>query len=390
MLAWGLLWTMAAPVASAQIYALPRADTTADTAFGADVAIDGDVALVGASGENECGPNSGAAYIYQRGETPGAWTQAARLTPSRCDEGAFFGRALDLSGGRAIVSASSEFFAARQSNAAYIFARDSSGAWTEQARLIAETDYNEGAFAASVAIDGNQALVTTSGSSDGDYGGAAYFYAFDESTGEWELTSRLTAAAGVQYGVLGGTSALDGDRAAVAASTYFEKKPGSVYLFERTADGTWRETARVGGIDDFFISLDLSGSRLLVGEARGGRKESGRATLYERQSAETWTQVTELQPATPYESGAFGSAVSLSGDRALVTGYDEQLGQDYNIDRVVYTFRYNEANDAWPQQQIIDLGKVAFGAAVDHDGEFAIISSVPEDEPGSVYIVQLF
>ncbi len=390
MVMLSLLGHLALPTASAQIYALPRADTTSDTAFGAAVALDGDVALVGASGENECGPNSGAAYIYERGRTPGTWRQAARLTPSQCEEGAFFGRALDLSGDRAIISSSSEFFASRQSNAAYIFARDSSGAWLQQARLIAETNYNEGAFAASVAIDGDQALVTTSGSSDGDYGGAAYFYTFDAATERWELTTRLTATAGVEHGVLGGASALDGPRAAVAASTYFAQQPGSVYLFERDVEGAWRETARVGGIDDFFISLDLSGPRLLVGEARDGPDESGRATLYERQSADTWTELTELQPATPYESGAFGSAVSLSGDRALVTGYDEQLGQDYNIDRVVYTFRYDATSNTWPQQQVIDLGRVAFGAAVDHDGEFAIISSVPEDEPESVYVVQLF
>lgn len=386
----GLLLMAGVAPAEAQIYSLPRADTSVGASFGVDVAIDGDFALVGASGKNVCGANSGAAYVYERGSTPGTWRQVARLTPSRCEEGSFFGRSLDLSGHRAIISASSEFFASHESNAAYIFERDSAGTWTEQARIITETDRREGAFAASVALDGDQALITTSGSSDGNYGGAAYFFTYDPETQSWNQTARLTAPSGVEHGVLGGACALDGDHAAVAASTYFDQEPGSVYVFERDPTGTWDVSDRIGGIDDFFIAVDLSGGRLLVGEAEAGDDASGEATLYERSAAGPWTHVATLRPGTPYESGAFGSAVSIHGNRALITGYDEQLGQDYNIDRVVYTYGYDANASAWQQQQVIDIGEVAFGAAIDHQQDLAIISSVPDDEPGMVYVIQLF
>ena len=380
----------AGQAAHAQIYALPHADTAQASSFGISVALDADRAIVGASGEHTCGPNGGAAYVYEHDPSAGTWRQTARLTPSQCQEGAFFGQALDISGHRAIISASSDFFAERKSNAAYIFERTPEGPWKEVARLTAEKEFEEGSFAADVAIDGNRALVTTSGSAEGAYGGAAYIFEYDRSTQQWKQTARLTARGGTAHGVLGGACALDGNRFVVAASTYFAREPGSVYVFERHRDGTWHQTTRIGGIDDFFISVALDGTRLLIGEARAGRDNSGAATVYRRAAAERWTHEATLRPFTPYAHGAFGSAVSLYENRALVTGYDEQLGQDFNIDRVVYVFERATGRTTWRQRQIIDIGEVDFGTALDQNASFALISTVPDDEHGTVYVVRLF
>jgi hypothetical protein len=387
-----LLLSVAMRPAQAQIYALPHADTSQSSSFGIAVALDSARAIVGASGEATCGPNGGAAYVYEREGGAGTWQQTARLIPTRsqCQEGAFFGQALDLSGNRAIVSASSDFFAERRSNAAYIFERDSLGDWNQVARLTAETEYDEGSFAADVSIDGDRALVTTSGNPDGDRGGAAYLFERNPETEAWQQVARLTTQDGVEHGVLGGAGELDGDRVVVAASTYFKSKAGSVYVFERDTTGTWTEAARIGGVDDFFISVTLNGDHVLIGEAFAGDDESGAASVYRRTASGTWTREATLLPSTPYASGAFGSAVSLFDGRALVTGYDEQLGQDFNIDRVVYVFDRDPADGSWSQQQIIDIGEVDFGTALDQNAAFGLISSVPDDKPGTVYVVRLF
>jgi hypothetical protein len=79
--------------------------------------------------------------------------------------------------------------------------------------------------------------------------------------------------------------------------------------------------------------------------------------------------------------------VSLNLPWALVTGYGEQLGKDFNIDRVVYTFRRD--GEAWRQRTILDIGEVDFGAALDQHDSRALVSSVPDGAPGSVYVVQL-
>jgi hypothetical protein len=388
-------FAIAVPGAAAQIYELPRPDTSETQSFGVSVALDGDVAVVGASGEATCGENAGAAYVFERSEAGGVWERVARLVPEECRANAFFGEKVDVSGDRVIVSASSEFFAYEKSNAAYVYQRGDDGAWEQSAKLTRTVGKNvqEGLYAAGVAIQGDRAVVTTSGDVDGKYGGAVYVYDYDAEGDFWRRTARLTAESGVAQGVLGGTVDLDGDRIAVAASTYFARDPGSVYVFERdSASGTWSEAARIGNVREFFISLDLDGRTLLVGESRAGDEESGRVTVHREMAPGAWERVATLHPSTPYEGGAFGSTVSLKGDWALVTGYDEQLGQDFNIDRVVYAFR--ERDGAWEQRTIIDIGEVAFGADIDQDRDAdgqqtALISSVPETEDGAAYVVKL-
>lgn len=386
-----LLGLWSALPARAQIDKLPHPDTTSGNFFGVAVSIDGDRALVGASSETTCGDNAGAAYLFERDSEADQWREAARLVPSVCQPGEFFGRSVSLSGDRALVAASAESFAAKSSNAAYLFERDSTGTWRQAARLIADNNEEEGPFAASVSLDGDRALVTTWGDpSNGRFGGAAYIFEYDSKTYSWQQKARFTGSRGVEEGIFGGPAALDGDRAVVSASSYFKQEPGSIYIFERDpATGTWNEAAHFGEIDDFFISVDVEGDRVLVGESKSGSRKSGTATLFTRDAAGKWHGTATLRPPTPYDHGAFGSAVSLDGNRALVAGYDEQLRMDFNIDRVVYLFEYDADADAWQYRHIVDIGEVAFGASVDLDGAVALIGRVSEAEPGAAYVVRL-
>ena len=387
---WGVVLVLLLTVSEAawgQIYALPRPDTSQTETFGVSVAIDGHRIVVGASGENVCGANSGEAYVFERSTPTGPWQRIARLTPSLCRPNTFFGENVDISGERIIVSASSEFFARERSNRAYIFERRNDR-WVETAHLTSAGDVQEGAFAADVALDGNRAVVSTSGNPSGAYSGAVYVFSYDATADRWTRADRMTTERGTEAGVLGGTVGLSGDRVAVAASTYFARDPGNVHLFEQTEAGTWNERSIVRDVDDFFISLSLKNDTLLVGESQAGDEASGEATLYARTDRGAWNRIQRLEPSTPYESGAFGSTVSLDGRWALITGYDEQLGQDVNIDRVVYVYRRNDEG-VWEQRTIIDIGEVAFGAAIAQDNQTAVISSVPETAPGAVYVVHL-
>lgn len=385
----GLLLLCSAAPAGAQIIKLPHADTTAGNFFGVSVSLDGDRALVGASGENACGLNSGAAYLFERDTETNIWHEAARITAENCQEGHFFGRSLALSGDRAVIAASGEFFSQEAPNAAYVFERDTSGTWHEVATLLPDPGVTEGVFATSVSLDNDRVLVTTSGNpSEGDYAGAAYIYERSPE-GFWRKVVRLTGSGSLKRGIFGGAGDLDGDRVVVAASTYFDYNPGSVYLFERQDNGQWEETTRISDIDDFFISVELDGDRLLIGESKDGRRQTGAATLYERQDNGKWERITKIRSRTPYELGAFGSAVSFANGFALAAGYDEQLQMDFNIDRVVYIFREDPETGDWKQHQVVDIGEVAFGSAIDHDGRFALIGHASESQTGAAYIVQI-
>lgn len=376
----------------AQIFKLPLPDTTAGNFFGVDVAIDGRRALIGASGEPTCGANSGAAYLYEQDEAD-RWHLSARLSASDCTAESFFGRAVALSGRHALVTAYRPFFGTIRPNAVYIFAHDAStGTWHEAARLTVQSSETEGSFGLCASLDGSRALVTTSGDTDrGRYGGAAYVFEPDPASGKWRQTARLTGNGNVKDGIFGTSCVLEGDRVVVTASTYGANRPGSAYVFERDpARGTWSQTAHLRNLRDYFIPVDLDGDRLLVGQSRGGPGQSGLATLYERDIVTGhWHLADTLQSGFPYRKGAFGSAVSLKGNRALVVGYDEQLSLNFNVDRVVYVFAFDPGTRRWTQQRILDVGDVWFGSAVDLDQNVALIGQASEQRPGQAYIVSI-
>ena len=315
----GILLTIFVPAASAQIFKIPHPDTTIGNAFGSSVAIDGDRALVGASAEKICGPNAGAAYVFERDSTEGTWSQVARLTPRDCAIGDFFGRSLSISGNRAVIAASGSFPSSNASNAAYIFERDAvTGEWEEVAKISRRSDREEGSFAASVSLDGDRLLIATSGDPiRHEYNGAAYIYERN-TQGQWIQKARLTGSGSIAHGVFGGSGALDGDYAVVTASMYYKEKPGSLYIFERDpASGQWLEAKRIGGIDDIFISVALDGRYILAGESLDGSKKSGIATLYERGDDGSWALKQIIKPNVPYKAGAFGSAGFLRWDQCV-------------------------------------------------------------------------
>ncbi|MEL7168753.1 MAG: hypothetical protein AAGN64_05335, partial [Bacteroidota bacterium] len=80
---------------------------------------------------------------------------------------------------------------------------------------------------------------------------------------------------------------------------------------------------------------------------------------------------------------------ALSGGRALVVGYDEQLGQNTNVDRVVYSFALNPTTGDWAQRQVFDLGRYAFGAAVALVGAEALVGEAASEIVGAAYLVRL-
>ncbi len=387
----GLLAGGALSSAHAQIEELPRPDSAHAASFGVSVALGDSIAAVGVSGESVCGDNAGAVYVYERVPRPqfDAWRVTTRLTPRDCRPDSFFGERISLSGSRLLVGASSEHFADESSNAAYVFDRDTTGVWHQSARFTGMPTRQEGLFAADIALDGSRAVVSTSGNPDGDYGGTVYVYDYDPTADEWTRSARFRAGRDMEAAVFGQSVALQGNHLAVAASTYFQRAPGAVYVFRRrTRTGQWEETALLPSIESFLIDVDLHGSSLIVGEDRAGENSSGRATFYTAPRDRTWQKVATLHPSLPYESGGFGGTVSLEDSWALVTGYDEQLDKEINIDRVVYVFRRHDSR-RWRQHTILDIGQVDFGAALDQNGSMALISSVPADEPGTVYVIQL-
>ncbi len=386
-----LLWlSLSAGSVDAQIFSLPHNDDTPGTFFGASVALENGRAVVGASNEESCGEDAGAAYIFEQVGDSGNWERVARLTPSDCEEGIFFGRAVALSGDRVIVTASREFFATQRPNTVYIFEREPAGEWVEAAQLRADFAHRaEGSFGADVALDGDRAVVTTWADTEaGVQGGAVYI--FEKRGSRWERTARLTADTVDEGDVFGGSTALEGDRLAVTSAKLGDEGRGSVYIFEREdASGTWQNVARIPDVNDFFISLDLSRSRLAIGESRAGRDNSGQVRVVVPDASGNWHEQARLRSPRPYRGGAFGTEVAIHGNWIVATGFDEQLQLDTNIDRTVFAYRYNQDAAEWRFKHVMDIGSVSFGAAVDIENQTVIVGDASQDTPGRAHIIHI-
>jgi hypothetical protein len=112
---------------------------------------------------------------------------------------------------------------------AYVFTRDSTGVWTEQANLLT-SDGAARVFGMSVAVDADTAVIRSAVEcdDDGTNCGAAYIFTRD-STGVWTEQAKLFADGNTS--LLGRSVALDGDTAVIGAAYGAVTDPGSAYVF---------------------------------------------------------------------------------------------------------------------------------------------------------------
>ena len=124
--------------------------------FGYAVAVYEDNALIGAHRSDATGPDSGAAYIFNRNGA--TWSEEFQLIPNDSGLGDQFGYAVDLTGGVAIIGAPKEDRSEPDMGAAYIFV-ETRRAWLQQAKLIANEAEADDEFGAAVSIHQGTAVV---------------------------------------------------------------------------------------------------------------------------------------------------------------------------------------------------------------------------------------
>ncbi|PKB71357.1 MAG: hypothetical protein BZY87_05750 [SAR202 cluster bacterium Io17-Chloro-G6] len=202
---------------------------TADNMFGWSVAIDGDTAAVGALGDFSNGADSGAAYVFTR--TDGVWTEQGKLTASDAFTADNFGRSVALSGNLLAVGAPGNTDKGADTGAAYVFARGD-GAWSEQAKLTASDAASTDNFGWSVSISGDTMAAGAFG--DAAKGvDAGSVYVFKQSGTTWTEQANLTATGAAVNHKLGTSVSLSDNDLAAGAPGDFQKgtDTGSVHVF---------------------------------------------------------------------------------------------------------------------------------------------------------------
>ncbi len=289
--------------------------------FGQSLSVSGDVALVGAEGDDDNGSSSGSVYVFRFDGVD--WIEEQKLTSDDGQAGDNFGVTCSVRGEVMLVGAVHDDDNGEDSGAAYVFRYDGTN-WVQEQKLAASDGSAQDHFGSSVAIDGDVAIV---GSRLSDQvatdSGSAYVFRFD---GETWLEEQI---------LLPGTLFIEqfyGTAVAVRPNTIAVGAPGdrvtgfsagAAYLYEFTG-GSWIEqdkliASEVETGDAFGLALSLDMDRLIVG-ARGdddGGANAGAAYLYQRQG-NGWIENLKLTASDAARADLYGSSVSISGDRILI------------------------------------------------------------------------
>jgi hypothetical protein len=320
------------PTAQAQCHTqqLTASDAADIDVFGWSLDLDGDVAALGAIGNDDAciadpNCNSGSVYIFRR--AAGVWTEEAKLTCSDAVTKDEFGHDVAISGDRVLVGAHM-----KDSGAVYSFAFDGNN-WIEEQKLVGSGTQATFHFGHSVEQDGGVAVIgTMRDDHQGFESGSAYV--FERQGGAWVERAKLVASDAASGDRYGRSCGIQGDYIAVGAHLHdgVGADSGAAYVYERDdngtagnpSDDTWPEVAALVPADTeagmkFGRCVDFSGNVLIVGAEFG--KSAGVATgaayIYFR-SGGTWIEVQKLVPSDGQAGDAFGISVALEGVYALV------------------------------------------------------------------------
>ncbi len=371
---------------------LTASDADTSDNFGWSVAVEGNIAVIGALADDDSGRESGSTYIFRYDGS--SWIEEIKLTASNADSSAYFGRSTSVSGGIVVVGADGGRGRIAGTGSAYVYRYDGT-TWVEEARLYALDGMPDDHFGSSVSASGDIVVV---GSYGGAYEGAesGLAYLFHYNGAQWREKALLFSSDGDSLDSFGQAVSVSGGVAAVGAYQDDDNggDSGSAYLFEvgRYFDKKEKILASDGkGGDNFGLSLSISGNVTLVG-AHGDNDlgaDAGTAFVF-RHDGRDWIEEQKLTASDGDSYDRFGWSVAISGDVAAVGAiYDEELGTQSGS---AYIFRYDGSSWVEEIKLLASDGDTldSFGYSVAVFGDVVLVGASLDDDlgesSGSVYV----
>ena len=194
-------------------------DGAANDDIGGRVSIDGDTAVVGAKFNDDGGTDSGSAYIFEQGSIdPDEWTETTKITADDDAAGDLFGRAVYISGDIAVVGAlGDDHGGMTNAGSAYIFSRSQGGTdnWGQVAKLTASDAAANDQFGGAVAIDGTAVIIGAAKDDHSSKTDAGSAYIFRQSSSGWSQEAKITASDPEHDNHFGFAVAILGNRALI-------------------------------------------------------------------------------------------------------------------------------------------------------------------------------
>lgn len=296
-------------------------DQDTENNFGWSVALTDRTALVGApEGDNGYGAGSSGGVVWVFRRTESTWQQTQKLVASDAPDvySSHFGRSIGIDGSTFLVGAA---------ESVYVFTQIADGqSWTAVQKFLPDSDDTPFSFGEMITLTNDTAFIGAPWSEPG------IVYVFERSTdgNTWHETQRLTADDSSPDGLFG-TSAGLGEDVALVGNPWAERQNdearGAVYVFEEdAAESTWRETqiltASNPDTDDWFgHSVTLVDDIAVVGAPKAENEHdvtTGAIYLFERIADGTWKERQKLDPGNKAVKGMFGATVEQSENTLLV------------------------------------------------------------------------
>ncbi len=172
-------------------------------------------------------------------------------------------------------------------------------------------------------------------------------------------------------------------------------RPGAVYVYHK-ALGEWSETARIEAPDGspgdgFGSTLAVDRSRMLVGAAPGG---AGTVYAFERTGSGAWREAGRLSPGRGALPQTFGASLAIrdgfaavGAPRAVASRGNSGTGVSSGADReeAVFVFEFNGADWSVGARLVSEEGPGAFGTSVAIDRDRVLVGAPRQDQGGAVH-----
>ncbi|TAL29480.1 MAG: hypothetical protein EPN93_21530 [Spirochaetes bacterium] len=327
------------------------------------------------------GGGGGGGGLHDSGDAPENWVQDAYLKASNAGAIDVFGNAVAVDGDTIVIGApyessgqtsvtnddgtASDDNSASQAGAAYVFTRDASGNWSQDAYLKASNAGAGDQFGIAVAVYGDiivvgaacessgQKSVTNddgTASADNTLTGAGAVYVFrKDGSGDWVQDAYLKASNAATNNYFGSAVAAEDDT--IVVGSYGESGSGAAYVFSKDGSGNWVQDAclkasNAGANDQFGISVAMSGGVIVVGadkeasaqtgiintdgiaSADNSAYSSGAAYVFKKDGSGAWIQDAYLKASNAGSNDGFGFSVAISGGIIVVGANAESSSQD--------------------------------------------------------------
>lgn len=293
---------------------------TAGDGFGASVSISGETIVVGAPGDDEKGKDSGAAYVFVR--SGNSWPQEAKIIAEDGAAGDAFGFDVAIDGDIVVVGAPFD----DNKGAAYTFLR-SGKAWEQQSKILAHGAGVAGdRFGCSVAIAYDKIIVGADGDDNNtiDEGSAFVYYPYGSG---WRIWQKLVAGDPSEGDRFGWSVAVGLNKALVGVNRTQPAvgvRSGAAYVFTPGFRGYWYEENRfqgdnVGTDDGFGYDVAIYDNFYLIGAPRetDNHITSGAVYLFSRSEEPPWPLHAKYIPPDASNIDLFGFSTIIFGDTVV-------------------------------------------------------------------------